>query len=245
MASIGTAVRQIGRSRLVVIAIISIILVSSIGTIAYVRMRGSEAPRPGLRAFILANVTSAFTAEELTFDASNSTGEIAEFAWDFGYGMTAKGIVAKQAFDTSRYYNVYLTVVDKDGNRDIDSINITIYNEDASAETSGAILTGEPRRGPSRDSLGMTLRAGVTKPTVTANWTGNSVCALVSVTLWAGNEYYSDDILVTGQTLDLTKAFEGVEFEDDDYCSMDITCVRGYVTNYRLELSVDYGVDET
>ncbi|QCW03401.1 glycosyl hydrolase family 18 protein [Natrinema pallidum] len=61
---------------------------------------------------------------EVTFDASDSEGEIESYEWAFGDGTTASGETVTRAFETGQY-DVTLTVETADGKTDTHSITIT------------------------------------------------------------------------------------------------------------------------
>jgi uncharacterized membrane protein len=63
--------------------------------------------------------------EEVEFDASDSTGDIVDYSWEFEGHGTSSGREVSQAFDSSGYFDVTLTVEDSNG--DIDSYTRTIY----------------------------------------------------------------------------------------------------------------------
>jgi PKD repeat protein len=67
----------------------------------------------------------------VTFDASTSSdpdGTIASFAWDFGDGGTATGMVVVHAFTAKLPFTVTLTVTDNDGSTDQTSRAVLVAN---------------------------------------------------------------------------------------------------------------------
>jgi PKD repeat protein len=83
--------------------------------------------------------------EEIFFSAKNSSdadGEIDQYNWNFGDGTTSKSMNSKHTYDEPGTYNVTLTVVDDDGNKDIKYMEITI-NSLPVAVAQVATFTGE------------------------------------------------------------------------------------------------------
>ncbi len=72
--------------------------------------------------------TSAFPTEGETvvFNATDSAGAIASYAWDFGDGSTGSGIIATHAYSKAGAYNVTLTVADAVGRAVSMTQNITV-----------------------------------------------------------------------------------------------------------------------
>ncbi|WP_455392941.1 PKD domain-containing protein [[Eubacterium] cellulosolvens] len=67
--------------------------------------------------------------EEIFFSAKNSSdedGEIEQYLWNFGDGSSSKSMNAKHTYDEPGTYNVTLTVVDDDGNKDIQYLEIKV-----------------------------------------------------------------------------------------------------------------------
>jgi len=67
--------------------------------------------------------------EEIFFSAKNSSdedGEIEEYLWNFGDGSSSGSMNSKHTYNEPGTYNVTLTVVDDDGNKDIKYLEITV-----------------------------------------------------------------------------------------------------------------------
>jgi predicted secreted protein with PEFG-CTERM motif len=64
----------------------------------------------------------------VNFNASNSTDNIGivSYAWNFGDDTTGTGISATHVYSNSGTYNVSLTVEDAAGNRDTQSVTVTV-----------------------------------------------------------------------------------------------------------------------
>jgi len=65
-------------------------------------------------------ITEIFKGDTVYFDASESTGDIVSYEWDFGDGTTGRGKTISHTYRTDlfTYYNVRLTVKDKNGQTD-------------------------------------------------------------------------------------------------------------------------------
>ncbi len=224
----------------VLIIIVCILLIVSIGALGIILRSEPKEEEYVLRAQISSNATHAYVYEEILFDASGSEGDIVEYLWDFGYEMTATGVNVTKEFDTSRYYNVYLTVTDRDGAQDITMVNISIQNYNRHVETEGMFLDGANRRGPSYDYIDCVIYSGVTNPTVYANWTGVTESAMLYISIWLPDDYYSERHPLVGEDLELRLSFEDVEVDDYSFCNMQIECERGYITDYKLEMDIIY-----
>ncbi len=222
---------------------IIILLMFSILTFLIVKgsPKGDEGQR--LEAVIVVDRSKALVHEDIEFSANNSNGEIVTYMWDFGYDVTMDGTNVTMSFFNSRYYNVYLTVTDAEGEQDITMVNISIFNKDGSAETSGPFLDGENRRGPSHDGVYLNIFPGITNPTIYANITGSTVLAYLEIYLWAGGEVIHEQPILINEDLDLRLILEDVEIDRESWCDVSISCNRGYITNYVLELSIDYPSD--
>jgi len=62
-----------------------------------------------------------FTGQQITFDATtseDSDGSIQSYAWDFGDGSMASGVIVTHTYNNGGMYNVKLTVTDNEGNTD-------------------------------------------------------------------------------------------------------------------------------
>lgn len=69
-------------------------------------------------------------------NSSDPDGEVVEYIWDFGGGITKKGKTVEHAFEEPGIYEVELTVVDDEGNSSTDTvlIEVVVMEDDWSAE---------------------------------------------------------------------------------------------------------------
>ncbi|MDD5502028.1 MAG: PKD domain-containing protein [Candidatus Thermoplasmatota archaeon] len=65
--------------------------------------------------------------EPITFDASNSTGSIVSYSWDFGDGETGSGKVIDHSYANPGYYIVNLTVLTASGLESKDSMQVAAF----------------------------------------------------------------------------------------------------------------------
>ena len=69
-------------------------------------------PPPALQA-VITGPTQAQVGEVVTFDGSQSTGQIGNYAWDFGDGNTGQGVTVNHSYSAAGTYTVTLTVADQ------------------------------------------------------------------------------------------------------------------------------------
>ncbi len=67
------------------------------------------------------------------FDASDSTGSITGYTWNFGDGSGTTGITASHTFSGPGSYNVTLTVTDTTGHSDQGEVEIEVYDPNLEA----------------------------------------------------------------------------------------------------------------
>ncbi|UCH88619.1 MAG: PKD domain-containing protein [Thermoplasmata archaeon] len=221
---------------LLIIVVIIVMAIAFSGAIDF-----AKSPEASLlKARISTNATQAYVNDDILFDASNSTGENLDYMWDFGGGYTQKGISVSHSFPISNYYNVYLIVTNPDGERNIDMINITIYNRNHQEEVSGSLLGGSQRRVQSSDYIFCDVYPGITKPTVYGNLSGTTEMAIIDVYFRAADNYNIETLYLVGENLEYSYVIEDVEVEEEADCYLEIYCVRGYLTDYKLLLNVVY-----
>lgn len=193
-----------------------------------------------LEARIMVDRNEVYVNENITFNAANSTGDIIDWLWDFGDGNVSKEPVVLHGYASSKYYNVYLTVKDKKGNKDIESITVKINNRNYFDESSGQIIM-TPRGGVSTgDSwLYFPVYMGTSNATIFANWSLQSNGALISIYLedCEYNTLYSNSQFLTG-TLDINEVFNEFENYGEDYY-MSVWCYSGNLY-FAMEVSVCY-----
>ena len=101
---------------------------------------GGVVPPTNLRAVFTATPTGPTIGQTVLFDASSSTGAIAEYRWSFGDGASGSGRVAQHAYADAQTYVVTLTVVDGFGRAVSSSQSITV----AAGQQPNAIVEFSP-----------------------------------------------------------------------------------------------------
>ncbi len=82
---------------------------------------------------------ASLVGEAVGFDASASTDDlgITEYRWSFGDGVESVGVRVAHQYDAAGVYTVRLVVVDSAGNTGQDSVQVTVFDEEAEEETGG------------------------------------------------------------------------------------------------------------
>jgi hypothetical protein len=116
------------RGKLAALAIVAILIIASL-SIYFILNKEEEdpfVPNP-LKAKIFVLSDNVNIGDEVTFDASNSTGDIISYKWDFDYGfdssgdgnprndVDARGITEKHTYMVAGDYKVSLTVENSTG----------------------------------------------------------------------------------------------------------------------------------
>jgi PKD repeat protein len=80
-------------------------------------------------ASIDVSATSVEVGSYINFDGSgslDSDGKVVEYIWDFGDGIKDSGIFESHFYSSAGTYSVTLTIIDNEGESDVDSIEITV-----------------------------------------------------------------------------------------------------------------------
>lgn len=110
----------------------------------------------GLRAVITSTVPQGqdyILDEEYSFSGDNSEireGKISSYAWDFGDGSEVSGRNVSHTYEKEGDYEIVLTVTDAQGNKDTDTLEISVIDEgsppraniDSDPAASGGTVTG-------------------------------------------------------------------------------------------------------
>ncbi|ACV12314.1 PKD domain containing protein [Halorhabdus utahensis DSM 12940] len=70
--------------------------------------------RPDLNSEISVSTATTSPGNQITFDASKSTGQIDTYKWEFSDDTSATGLTVTRSFDTTGIYSITLTTVDGD-----------------------------------------------------------------------------------------------------------------------------------
>jgi len=89
-----------------------------------VREPGDVVP---LKASFTVDRNPAEVGESVSFDASDSTGDIVEYRWEFGDEATAVGMTVQHTYTSDGVHEVRLTVEDADGATDTAEENVYIF----------------------------------------------------------------------------------------------------------------------
>ena len=81
-------------------------------------------------AVILVDNEILRVGETITFDASNSTGDIKTYTWVFGDGSVSSEAQPTHQYEQPGWYNVTLLVSGKEGDNDTALVNIGVQYED-------------------------------------------------------------------------------------------------------------------
>lgn len=238
----GLYVKVRSDTKLLAIIVLAVLLIVSMGAASMLLDPGVEKDDYVLQANIETDKMEVKVNDEVTFSANGSEGDIVAYLWDFGEGDVVRGVNTTRWFPESRYYNIYLTVTDSMGEQDITMVNITVLNYNEETSTTGLFLDSTARRGPSTDGDYLIIYGGVTRPTVYVNWTADTEMAVLSINAWLPTDYYSETVVCAGNSLEVRLVYEDIELDVGDYYYTDISieCMRGYVTNYVLEIAVVY-----
>jgi PKD repeat protein len=104
----------------------------------------TDTPSPTLTASLSANVTSGVAPLEVMFDASESTGNIVSYQWDFDDGNTANGVQVQHTFSAGTF-TVRLMVENEEGGSDeaTTTLNVTAPNQAPEASFTFTPDTGD------------------------------------------------------------------------------------------------------
>ncbi|MEO1060014.1 MAG: PKD domain-containing protein [Actinomycetota bacterium] len=105
-----------------------------------------EEPRPEPVAAISASPTRGVAPLVVSFDGSASSGDVAEYRWDFGDGgASATGVTASYRYERPGTYEATLVVVDADGRRSAPtSVSVLVTDVDNEAPTARLTARADP-----------------------------------------------------------------------------------------------------
>ena len=99
-----------------------------------------------LQAAFVANPNPANAGQQITFDASGSTGDISTFSWDFGNGLTSNEPMPMLAYEQGGEYTVTLTLMSIGGQSSQASVLVTV-NDAPPPPANPAIVFASDREG--------------------------------------------------------------------------------------------------
>lgn len=219
------------------IIIMTIICISIILILAFWGMVLN--PSKKLTARIVVSTSYAFVNEIIQFNGSQSSGDIEKWIWDFDDGNVSEEQSPSHAFTLSDYYNVSLTVIDSDDNRDNAIQNISIQNLDLHEEESGTNLF-DPL-GTDGDAIVFTVFTGITKPTIYASWSGSAnladiraACNSQSILL------FEERRRVILEEFNINTVVNPPDIVEFGNYAIVLRCMDGKVNEYFLEVEVHY-----
>ncbi len=218
----------------VMIVVLSIISVSIIGAIIL------NPSKP--KAKIIASTSYAFVNETIQFDGSKSKGDIVSWIWDFGDGEISEKNKTNHTFNRSAYFDVSLTITDKNGKTDIAFQNISIQNEDYHGEKSGTDLYVVLSRGDDWDRFFFPVFEGITKPIIYANWSGSAKYADIIVGFASPHSeyFYVEQIYCMNNEFNINLIVDkSYILEFGDYL-IAIRVEQGKIDDYFMEVDVHY-----
>ncbi|UCH90375.1 MAG: PKD domain-containing protein [Thermoplasmata archaeon] len=113
-----------GGKWLVVIGIIVLLVVAFFGV--HLVTDEDEIPEEDLKAAPYTSLRYVREGKTINFTAAKSTGDIASYFWEFGDGTSSDQMNPSHLYDTAGWYKVTLTVEDRKGNSDNESIIIGV-----------------------------------------------------------------------------------------------------------------------
>lgn len=227
-------------------AIIVVIIVCSAIALALggSSMLGGEEEE--LRFNIIASSTSIMVGEFIDFDVDITSGRPQAWLWDLGDGSININRSVNHTYQRSAYYNVSVAVIGKDGQNVTKTIRIAVQNHDLETETTGDMIAFPTRRAMPYDLIYFDLYSGITLPNITARWSGTSATVEVAIFIMtnptgSGPRLVSESMNVPVGDFDILRELTVPEDAtlDHDYI-MVLQSNGGVITNYRLELTVDY-----
>lgn len=199
-----------------------------------------------LKVSIIASSTSIWVGESIIFQADVTSGSAQAWLWDLGDGSISINSTVNHTFERSAYYNVSVAVIGKDGQNVTKTIVVTVQNHDIEDETTGALIAYPTRRAQPYDLIYFDLYSGITRPNITARWSGTSATVEVAIFIMtnptnAGPRLVSETVNVPVGDFEILRELTVPEDAvlDHDYI-MVLQSNGGAITDYRLELLVEY-----
>jgi PKD repeat protein len=199
-----------------------------------------------LRFNITASSTSIMLGEPIIFRAEVTSGSPQAWLWDLGDGSININDTVNHTYERSAYYDVNVSVISEDGQNVTKTIRVTVQNHDIEDEKTGDMIANPTRRAMAYDLIYFDLYSGITRPNITARWSGTSATVELAIFIMTnptdvGPRLVSEAISVPVGDFEITREVTVPEdvLLDYDYI-MVLQSNGGVITNYRLELSVEY-----
>jgi PKD repeat protein len=150
-------------------------------------------------AVINTSVTSGDIPLEVDFDGSDSfsSGTITDYAWDFGDGNTANGMLASHIYTEANVYTVWLTVTDELGNVFSNSVDIIAEYQTLVAEATATPSDGSAPLEVVFDGSGSVVSTGGSITNFAWNFgDGNSDFGVVVTNTYVTDGVYTGSLVV-------------------------------------------------
>ncbi len=228
-----------------VLAVIIVVIIVVSGVI--VALGGSSiinSKQEALQFQIIANSTSVMVDEAILFEADVTSGTAQAWLWDLGDGSISINNTVDHSYDRSDRYNVSLVVIGKDGQNITKILIVEVQNHDIQDEQTGDLIAFPTRNYMPWDLIYFDLHDGITRPNITARWSGTSASYQVGIFLMmngGGPEFISEAVDTgVGSFEILREVAVGEEVDIEGDYIMVLQANGGAITNYRLELTVEY-----
>ncbi len=195
---------------------------------------------------IILSTNSTLVGENITFEFDASSGPIRSWYWDFGDGSSSEERAPSHSFNRSDYFNVTLLVNGSEGRNASSTVVVEVQNHDLHEVLTGDLIAFPTRRVMPYDLIYFDIYSGITSPHVTGRWSGTSASREIAIFIMTnptgdGPRLVSEAVDVGIGDFDLTR--ESDMPEDATYDHQYIMVLQsngGAITDYRLELTVDY-----
>jgi hypothetical protein len=238
----GVYVKRPPNKVLAVIIIVIIVISGVIVTIGGSSIIGSEPQE--LQFQILANTTSVMVGESILFEADVTTGSAQAWLWDLGDGSISINDTVTHTYQRSARYNVSLVVIGDDGQNITEVLVVEVQNHDIQAVETGDIIAYPTRNYMPWDLIYFDLHDGITRPNITARWSGTCASYQVGIFLMMNGgdvEFISEAVDTGTGTFEILREVSvGQEVDIEGDYIMVLQANGGAITNYRLELTVEY-----
>jgi hypothetical protein len=233
----------------IVISIVIILIVAIFGTSAILdRSMSSE-----VTAVILVDDEVIHVDEMISFDGSNSSGEIASYEWDFGDGSVSNEAQPTHQYERPGWYNVTLHVISQDGDNDTATTTIGVQYEDIV----GTMIIDRMYniRGQKSRVYNWDIGPNVGNPTAEIDVALNSVVGRFYVYVsifWNGDEHsniFSDHVMGTGSSYSQSISIipddipEGVALSDG-FIYFEMMIDEGYWSGGTVDIQCIFPTDD-
>lgn len=225
-----------------IIIVIIIVVSGIIVTLGGSGMVGSDPEE--LKFNIIASSSSIMVGESIIFEAEIRSGSAQVWLWDLGDGGININNTVNHTYTRSDRYTVSLVVIGKDGQNVTETLVVEVQNHDIHDELTGDLIAFPTRNYMAYDLIYFNLYDGITRPNITARWSGTCASYQVGIFLMENGgdvEFISEGVSTGSGTFEILREVavgEDVDIESDYI--MVLQANGGAITNYHLELTVEY-----